>query len=159
MKKNILTLIFAIGLLLIIPINASAESLISSIEVEGIGPLNLSKKTWNLGYSTSFDYVNITATPASDGVTIKGDGKVDIKEGNNNIVITATNGSATESYTINLNVTKKDGKGSASYDKDGNVTSNPETGAFLNVTLISAALLCSIAILYLTRKKQKFFHL
>ena len=159
MKKNIISLIIAIGILLILPIKVSASTLLSSIEVEGIGTLNLSKNSWNLGYSTPYDYVNITATPASEDVTVEGAGKVSVQQGANNIVIKATNGTATESYTINLNVSKKEVSSSTSYDKDGNVTTNPETGAFLNVTLVSVLSILSIAIIYLTNKKQKFFHL
>ena len=145
-----------ICLMIFIPLQARAASLISSIEVEGVGPLGMARKTYNLDYSTSFDYVNITATPASEDVTITGAGKVDITEGQNSIVISATDGTNSDSYTINLNVTKISGTGSAATTTGtSSSTGNPETGAFMPIlAIIGAFAAAGISVVYLNKNKK-----
>ena len=141
----------------------------SNLEIEGIGALGImSKNTFNLGFSTSFDYVTITATPAGEGITVTGVGQVPIQEGANQLVVTATNVSQSETFTINLNVTKEAGgtgavvdpkDGTVSYDKDATDIKNPETGAFMNCSLMLLAIGGSlIAIVGISRKK-KFFNI
>ena len=160
--KNIKTLLLLLflGCLFVLPTNAKAASLFSSIEVEGIGEISLAKTSHTLGFETSLDYVNITATPASEGVTIEGAGKINITEGMNQIVVTATNGSATESQTINLNVSKISGGASVSGNAYGKgEVENPETGAFFNYTLIVLCIAGAIGILKLANNKNKFFRI
>ena len=146
-----------------------AASLLNSLEVEGIGALDVSsRKTWNLSYSTSYDYVNINAT-GGEGVNIQGAGKVSLKEGANSIVITASNGSQSETYTINLNVTKKsggtsavdpkDGTTSNKYDKDATDIKNPETGAFVNFTLLSILAITSLVTMITFLRKKSFYNI
>ena len=157
--KTLLLIVF-VGCLFVLPSHVYAASLFGSIEVEGIGPVSLAKTTHNLGLQTSFDYTNITATPASEGITIEGAGKVQIKEGQNQIVLTASDGKTTETHTINLNVSKISGQvqsGNA-YEKGGAVE-NPETGAFFNYTLIVLCIAGAIGILKLANNKNKFFRI
>ena len=166
MKKINLIVVFLIGLILL-PIKINAASLLSGLEIEGIGNLNVAKKSWNLGFSTSLNYANVTATPADESVKVEGDGKVDIKEGANTITVTASKGEQTETYTINLNVTKKAGNGGSttsssskvSYDKDGNEIKNPNTGAFMNIAFVTL-LGSSIALIAIkSNKKKKFYRI
>ena len=160
--KNLLLLVL-IGLF-VLPFKVNAASLVSSINVEGIGDLNMSRNPMVYGFSTSLSYANVKATPVSENVKITGDGKVDIKEGENTITITANDGSNTETYTVVLNVTKKAGNtgtatsnSTVSYDKDGNELKNPATGAFMNIEL---AVIGSITLLFgaikLNSKKKLF---
>ena len=94
--KSLLLVLF-VGALFILPTHvAAASALLENITVEGIEPLGLARNVYNLGYSTPFDYVNISATPKSEGVTIEGVGKLPAQAGANQYVITATNGTATE---------------------------------------------------------------
>ena len=163
-KKNHLTLLLLMALFVILPIKVSAASLLSSLEIQGMnGGLNLSKNTWNINFETSFDYVNITATPVDSSVVVEGDGKVSIQEGANQIIVTATSNGKTETFTINLNVVKKtsSSKGkSVSYDKDAaDDIKNPETGAFLNVTLIAIAIISSLFVIKAVFKNQKFYRI
>ena len=157
-----------VSFLFSITTTVKAAGLLTGLEVEGIGSLSVStKNSWNLGFSTSYDYVTITAT-AAEGVTVTGDGQVPIKEGANSIVVTATNGTQTDTYTINLNVTKKAGgsgavvdpkDGTVSYDKDATDIKNPETGAFMNCSLIAFAIGSSLFTLIKLRKKTRFYNI
>lgn len=153
MLKKLAVLLIVIFL---IPINVNAASLLSDLQVEGIGSLELNKNSWNLSLGTPYDYVNITATPIDSSVTVEGAGQVAIQEGANTITITASNGSQTENYTINLNVTKKSGSvgtGAVSYDKDANII-NPETGAFLPLgIIITIGIGAIVSIVYLRKNK------
>ena len=165
---KILICAIIVSFLFTITSTVNAAGLLTGLEVEGIGALNVSsKRSWNLGFSTSLDYVTVTAT-AAEGVTVEGDGKVSIKEGANAIVITAKSGSTTETYTINLNVTKKAGgngavvdpkDGTVSYDKDAGDIKNPETGAFMNCSLIALAIGASLITIVSVSRKNKFFNI
>ena len=152
-----LLLVVVVGCLFALPSKVFAASLISNIEIEGIGSIGLGRATHDLGLQTSFDYTNITVTPANEGITIEGAGKVPIQEGLNKIVITASDGKATETHTINLNVSKISGtiQSGNSYEKGGEIK-NPETGAFLNYTLIIVSLLSAAFVIKTTTKKAKF---
>ena len=145
-----------------------AAGLLTGLEIEGIGALDVSsKRSWTLGLTTPYDYANITAT-AAEGVTVEGAGKVSIKEGANTITITASSGGQSETYTINLNVTKKSGgagavvdpkDGTVSYDKDATDIKNPETGAFMNYTLLIGTCIISIAVITKFAKKKIFYNI
>lgn len=163
--KNFLALL-TLGLF-VLPFKVNAASLVSSIEVEGIGNLNMSRNPMNYGFTTSLDYANIKATPSDENVKINGDGKVNIKEGTNTITITASKGEQKETYTINLNVTKKAGNSSISskstsnnlisYDKDGNELKNPNTGAFMNIELVAVSIITLLfGIIKLNSKKKLY---
>lgn len=149
MKKYcLITLI----LMIFLPFKINAASLLSNLDVEGVGQLNLSKRNWNLAFTTSLDYVNISATPIDSLTTVEGTGRINIKEGTNTITITASNGSQTETYTINLNVTKVQGKVTTSYDKDGNPLKNPNTGAFISIgSFLLLSVLMVISLVYLRK--------
>ena len=162
MKKfKILSLLILIGLFIIIPFKVNAETLLSSLEVEGIGSLGLNRKVFNLNYSTPYDYVNITATPLNDSVTVTGAGKVNINEGANSIVITASNGSATDTYTINLNVSKRaagTGNGGNTTTADDDVK-NPNTGSFINIAVIGGLVVSFALVSFITIKKRKLYRI
>ena len=157
-----------VSFLFTITSTVNAAGLLTGLEVEGIQPLDVaSKRTWTLSFSTSLDYANVKAT-AAEGVTVEGAGKVSIKEGANQIVVTAKSGSSTETYTINLNVTKKTGgsgavvdpkDGTVSYDKDAGDIKNPETGAFMNCSLIAFAVVTSLITIKRFAKKNKFYNI
>lgn len=141
MKKILLGLL----VFLIVPFCVNAASLLTNLNVEGIGDLNLSRRKWNLTLTSSLDYTNITAT-ALDGVTIEGNGKVALQEGDNQVVVKATDANGeTEDYTINIKLIKK----------SANETNNPETGAFLSIGGILVLACLAIGILKL--KKNKFY--
>ncbi len=139
--KKILYVVLAI--VFILPVFVKADSLVDKINIEGIGDLDLTKKTWNLNLSSTLDYTVITVK-ASDGITVEGGGKLDIVEGNNTFVITATDGKITEEYTININVTRP----------SENNTENPETGAFIPTSIIILAGVSLIGVILLNNKKK-----
>ena len=143
--KKILYVVLAIVFML--PVFVKADSLVDKINVEGIGDLDLTKKTWNLNLSSTLDYTVITVE-AGDGITVEGGGKLDIVEGNNSFVITATDGKITEEYTININVTRP----------SENNTENPETGAFMPTSIIILAGLSLVGVILLNNKK-KFYNI
>ena len=164
-KVRSLVIALVLGLFVILPFKANAASLISSLEIEGIGSIGMSKNYYEFQYETSFDYVKITATPKDSSVTITGAGKVDITEGANTIVVSATDGTNTEKITFVLNVTKITGTASSgssssvSYDKDGNEIKNPNTGAFMNVSIVAISLVGASIVINSMRKKNKFYKL
>ena len=161
MKKKLAYLIL-LALLIIIPVKANAESLLSRLAVEGIGDLNLQSRTWNLGFSTSLGYANIIATGVNDSVKIEGAGKVDVKEGKNTFVITATSGETTETYTINMNVSLNKGAKSAAPSgegptENGEDVKNPETGGFITTTLFGLSGGAIVLTLISSKSKKKLF--
>ena len=126
-----------------------------------------------MDFSTSLDYVNIITKTSNENVKVEGAGKVSIKEGANKLVVTASEGDQTETYTINLNVTKTTGKAASatsnekdvkavsttSYDKDGKATANPDTGAFLNYSLLIGGGAIAIGAIIIVRRHNKFYRL
>jgi hypothetical protein len=136
--------------LIIIPIKVHAGSMLSSLSVDGIGNLNLSKSSWNLTFSSSNDYITINAVAADEGYTITGAGNVNLQEGANTIVVNVSDSKgASEDYTINVNFTK------TTASKSSNGSDNPETGAFLSVGLVAVVLVISaVSLIY---KKNKFY--
>lgn len=139
MKK----IFFMVVVLFMMPMFVNAATLVKGISFDGIGELNLSRNTWNLSLTTSLDYAEIDVIPTSDDVTITGSGKVAIEEGNNKLVVKATDGTTTEEYTINVKVSRpsKDGSG------------NPETGAFLSITTITLGILIGFIIFNIKKTK------
>lgn len=143
MKK----IFFVLVMLFVMPVMVNAATLIKGVNFDGIGELPLNRNTWNLSLTTTLDYVDIDVIPTSDGVTVTGAGKVDVEEGNNKIVFTATDGTTTEEYTVNVKISRP------SKDSSG----NPETGAFLSFsTLILAGIL---AIVIYNMKKSRIIKL
>ena len=98
MKKIFYVLIAAI---LVLPFTVSASNLLSNLEVEGIPPLSMTKSTYNLTLTSTLNYANIIATPAKEGVTVTGAGKIEVQEGTNALIVTATDGTTTETYRVN----------------------------------------------------------
>ncbi len=162
--KSLLLLLF-IGALLVLPTKAKALTLIESAEVEGIGGLRIAgastSVTKNLTLATPFDTTTITAVPAGDGVTIEGAGQVTIKEGANQFVVTATKGAQKETLIINLNVVRDVSAftTSAVDPKTGEPINNPQTGAFLNYSLIISGIAVSLIVINKVRRKTKFYRI
>lgn len=147
MKKKI-SGILVMGLLLLMPNIVKADEYLKSISIGTIDNFNLDRasKVYNLTYyDATGDYATIKVEP-QDGVTVEGDGKVAIEEGQNQFVIKATKGDSTQTYTINLNVVRQD-------ISSGN---NPATGDFLP---ISIAFICAGAVggYLVIKKKNKFY--
>lgn len=145
-------LLLVIAALLVLPFSVKAESLLTGLEIEGIGSLGLSRKVYNLSYSTPFDYVNIKAT-APEGVTVEGAGKVSVQPGANTIVVKASNGTATDTYTINLNVSKK---GTAANSDNNDDIKNPNTGAFIGIAGIVTIALIVTGSVVIARKSKLY---
>ena len=156
---KILLFLFFVGGILVLPSKVDAASnLLSSLEVEGIGNLDISStRTWNLTLSTSFDYANITATPADSTVNVSGGGKVSVNEGANQFIITASNGSQSETYTINLNVVKMAAGGDIKNitDSEGNLVTNPDSGSFASMSLIAGGIIVAIVLMRFASKTKK----
>ena len=74
LKKFFIALI----MVFIVPINVNVASLLSDLQVEGIGSVNVSKKSFNLSLATPYDYANIYDTPIDSSVTVEGAGQVAI---------------------------------------------------------------------------------
>ena len=148
-------LLLAIGAFLVLPFSVKAETLLTSLEIEGIGQLGLSRKVFNLGYQTPFDYVNIKAT-APEGVTIEGAGKVPVNPGHNTIVVKASNETATDTYTINLNVTKKGSAAANASSNNSEDIKNPNTGAFVSIISVSAISLIVLGLIIAARRKKLY---
>ena len=146
MKKMCYVLIAAI---FVLPFTVSASNLLSNLEVEGIPTLSMTKSTYNLTLTTTLNYANIIATPAKEGVTVTGAGKIEVQEGTNALIVTATDGTTTETYTINLNIKHGDPNAEAT---DG----NPNTGSFLPVSLL---LLSLVAIAIAILNKRRIFNI
>lgn len=153
LKKFLIALI----MIFVIPLNVNAASLLSDIQVEGIGSINLSKKSFNLSLATPYDYANIYATPVDSSVTVEGAGQVAIQEGVNTITVTASNGSQSETYTINLNVSRNTSE--VKYDKNGDIITNPETGSFVNYVLFGIIGIVSLILIVNLLRKKKFYNI
>ena len=164
MKRTRFLTIALLVLFVFIPLRVHAASLISKLEVEGIGDLSLARNSWNLQLTTSLTYANIIATPANETVTIEGAGKVEVNEGQNQIVVKATSGETTETYTINLNVIKSTGNVATGtdvkvVDANGTDVKNPNTGSFVSLTIIMILIGSLILIAVNNRNKKKVFSL
>ena len=158
-KSNLFTSIALLVLLLILPLKVNAASLLSKLEVEGIGALNLARGTYNLTLTTTLDYANIMATPAKEGVEITGTGKINVNAGDNQIVVTATDGTETQNYTINLNVIKAGSTANAKSEGDGTPIANPKTGSLLTKETVITILLAFLISGLLIRNKRKVYKL
>ena len=144
MKKLIFTIILGI---LLVPTFVKAATLIDNLEVERSADtytFNMSRNSWTYTLYTDKETANIKVT-AKEGVTVTGNGEVPIQEGANKLTITATDGTNTETYTLNLNVVKVE-------IKDGEIV-NPPTGS--NLPIISLITLTSLGIIitFFNRKK------
>lgn len=126
MKKVVLFVIC----LLALPVLVNAASLTKRITLDGIGDLNLSKNSFSYTLTTTLNYADITVEAADPSYTVTGDGKVDIQEGANKLVVTVSDGTNTENYTINLTMKRPTDE----------TNGNPETGAFLSVSVVVAGL-------------------
>ena len=158
---NLVRIIIAtiiLSVILAIPFSVNASALLSDLQVEGIGSVNISKKSYNLSLTTPYDTANIIATPADSSVTVEGAGQVPIQEGANTITVTATNGTQSETYTINLNVSRST-QGEVKYDKNGNVINNPETGSFINYALFGLIGAISLLLIINLLRKKKFYNI
>ena len=157
-KRKFIKSILLLALILL-PLRVMAATLVSSIAIEGVGPLNLSRNSWNISITTSLNYANIIVTPANENVSLEGGGKVEIEPGENTIVITATDGTNTEKYTIVLNVTKTDGpvEGGgpvAPGCESTGETTNPDTGGFINYETLIVMVLAFVFTSILIRIKK-----
>lgn len=140
MKKVVMFVIC----LLALPVLVNAASLTKRITIDGIGDMNLSKNSYNLTLTTTLDYAEIEVETANPSYTVTGDGKVDIQEGANKLVVTVSDGTNTEEYTINLTMKRP------SDETDG----NPETGAFLSVTVVVAGLAIASGLYFAKKSKM-----
>lgn len=145
MKKFSSWIIMGILCFFVVPFLVNAQGLITSLNVDGIGNLDASKKSFALKLTTTLDYATITATPANENVTIEGVGKVPIVEGKNVLVVKATDGTTTEEYTINLSMNRPSGDAT-----DG----NPNTGEFVSFGLLLLGLGVAITAYLISRKKR-----
>lgn len=139
MKKVVMFVIC----LLALPVLVNAASLTKRITIDGIGDMNLSKNSYNLTLTTTLNYAEIEVEPANPSYTVTGDGKVDIQEGANKLVVTVSDGTNTEEYTINLTMKRPADE----------TNGNPETGAFLSVTVVVAGLAIA-GCLYFAKKSK-----
>lgn len=137
MKKWLLFIV-----LFMFPILVNASSLVTGITVDGIGDLNLNKNSWNLFLTTTLDYVDIDVVSV-DGVTVEGAGKVDVQEGENELVVKASNGTTTEEFKIKINIMRPGEDGS----------DNPPTGAFMPKMLITSGVLGLGVLVFVKNKK------
>lgn len=137
MKKWLLFIV-----LFMFPILVNASSLVTGITVDGIGDLNLNKNSWNLFLTTTLDYVDIDVVSV-DGVTVEGAGKVDVQEGENELVVKASNGTTTEEFRIRINIMRPGEDGS----------DNPPTGAFVPKMLITSGVLGLGVLVFVKNKK------
>jgi len=144
MKKIIFTILLGV---LFLPTFVKAATLIENLEVERSADtytFNMSKNSWTYTLYTDKETANIKVT-AKEGVTVTGNGEVPIQEGANTLTITATDGTNTENYTLNLNVVKVE-------IKDGEIV-NPPTGNKIQTISLIILSISGIAITVLNKKK------
>lgn len=146
MKK----LLFAIILsFLFVPLFVNAATLIDNLEVEASAKtytFSMAQNSWKYTLYTNKDTANIKVTPKS-GVTVTGAGEVSVNPGSNTIKITATDGTTTEEYTLNLIVNKI----------SDNEIENPNTG--LAYPIAFGALLIVGVVLFVVSKKKKIYNI
>lgn len=156
--KNVCFMLFLLAVF-VIPCKVFAASLLSSLEVDGIGALSVSSRnTWNLTLNTSLDYATIKATPVDSTVQVSGTGNIKVNEGDNTLTVTATKGTQTETYTINLKVFKKSAQDIKNVtDSDGKVVTNPDSGSFVSYVLIGLGITVGLLILLKAYKSKKVY--
>lgn len=133
MKKVLFTLV----LLCVLPICVHAATLTTGIDVDGIGPLGLTRNTYNLTLYTKLDYSTIivsavegsTVTITDGNGNVVEDEKIPIVEGKNAIKIVVSNGTTSETWNINIT---RDSETEYQTDQDG----NPTTGSFIPIVSI-----------------------
>ena len=141
MKKVLFTLIA----LLFVPVVVSAKvTLAEKITIDGIGDAPLGGNSWSVKLTTSLDYTDITVVPKNDNVKVEGAGKVDIKEGDNDITITLSEGETKETYVIHMNMVRP------KTDTNG----NPETGAFVPTLVVIVGILALVGITFIGNKEK-----
>ena len=154
MSKKIEFILLLVYLLLPFKTFAISTPALSQLEVEtdqGTGKFDLSTgaTTFSFSLSTSLDYANIIVKPVNDSYTVTGGGKVKCEKGLNKIVVVVTDPSDNSSvtYTINLNFNQ------TASESDGKT--NPNTGTFLNISLLGFGSCVAIAMINKS-KKHKF---
>ena len=153
--KKVKKLLFALGLMFILPIVVHAEG-VTKLCVDMTPQLclnNLNHYQMNAQLTTSLDYATIIAEPET-GWTITGDGRVPVQEGLNEIKVVATNAAGqTSQYTINLTVHKATAEEMTATDTNG----NPNTGASLNYIFVAGGVLIAGGILYYAYRKNRVY--
>ena len=141
MKKVLICLIA----LLFVPVVVSAKvTLAEKITIDGIGDAPLSGNSWSVKLTTTLDYTDITVTPINENVKVEGAGKVDIKEGDNEITLTLSEGETKETYVIHMNMVRP------KTDTNG----NPETGAFIPILVVIVGILALVGISFIGNKEK-----
>jgi len=135
--------------LLLMPVYVKAATLIDNLEVErsrDTYTFSMERNSWSYTLFTDKETANIKVTP-KEGVTVTGAGEVPVQEGSNRVEITATDGTKTENYVINLSVVKSTG-----VDADGNQI-NPQTGFEIPYLMIGEFLLMGGFIALISKRK------
>lgn len=146
MKKNYLFL--GLILILFMPIIVSAKPTLSQLNVAGIGDLNVNRQTYYLSLTSTYDYVIIKAVPSDSSYTVTGDGKVNLTTGNNKVIVSVANNSGEKTdYILNINFNQN----------NTNSSDNPNTGAFLNISVISVLTILVVLVIIKIRSKNKFY--
>ena len=146
MKKLLLLGVLVIALLF--PITVNAQGALTSLKVKGIDAELTEKSTWKLTYVAPQNYMIVVAETADPTYVVEGAGQVALEDGENTHIVTVKDatGNVLEEYT--LNVTKST-PGNGSGD-------NPETGMFLNISLIVAGLGIALVAYNKASKNKKF---
>lgn len=147
MKKITGYILMGILSFFVIPFLVNAEGLLTNLNVDGIGDLNINRRNYTLQLTTTLDYATISATPANENVAVEGTGNVAIVEGKNTLIVKATDGVTTEEYVINLTMLRPSGDAT-----DG----NPNTGAFASIGALIACLIVAIIAYLVSRRKRVF---
>jgi len=152
-------MLFLVGVILLLPSIAYADEYIESMSF-GTIDLNVSesKSVWNLTYYVgNITTAEIKVVP-KDGVTIEGDGTVDIVEGSNTFTVEAISDKTSKTYTINVNVVSKSSSkaNSDNSSSDNTNSNNPDTGSFLPISL-SIFAIAGITGYSIIKKKKKFY--
>lgn len=150
MKK----LLFTLVLFCMLPLFVHAATLTTGIDVDGIGPLSMSRNTYNLTLYTKLDYSTIkvsvvegsTVTITDGNGNVVEDERVPIVEGTNAIKIVVSNGTSSETWNINIT---RDSETEYQTDQDG----NPTTGSF--ISMVSMGGLSGIGMVMYLYSKNK----
>ncbi len=140
----------------------------------GQGNFNLSsgKKSFTFGFSNSTNFANIIAEASDPSYQITGAGKVEVSNGLNvlNVIVTDPSDNTSETYTINLNFSLKSSSSNnitnpktstdnTNSSTTGVVAQNPETGAFVNVTIMVIITVLAYLVINKVAKNKKFYHI